>query len=161
MQRRLAQPAEILRRGAHRIGPAQHLLEMRTHHLAKLGEPHLLAFAVKQRPAQLRLELLDRAGQRRLGDIALLRRPREARRLAHRQDVTHLMDLHGRSYPMESCACAYRSITASRFRPAFPWPRIAEVDGNHGEFRWQRRSPARTCSRAAASRPRRTPRRSC
>ena len=54
----------------------------------------LVALAIEQWAAELVLEQLDRAGQRRLGDVALLRGAREIERLAQRHEVAGLMHFH-------------------------------------------------------------------
>jgi hypothetical protein len=49
----------------HRVGGlclAENLLEMRLHELTKVRQHNAFAFAVKQRPAQLLLQLLDGTG---------------------------------------------------------------------------------------------------
>ena len=69
---------------------------MRLHHPAELGQVRLVALAVEQQPAQLLLEQLDRAGQRGLGDVALLGRAREVERLAQRHEVADLVHFHRR-----------------------------------------------------------------
>ena len=57
-------------------------LQVRQHHPPELGQMRVAALAVEQRSAELVLELLDRAGQRRLADVALLGRAREIQRAA-------------------------------------------------------------------------------
>ena len=52
------------------------------------------ALPVKQRAAQLLLELLDRPRQRRPGDVASLRRAGEIQFLTDRQKVADLVHLH-------------------------------------------------------------------
>ena len=54
--------------------------QMRHHRPAERGELGQAALAVKQGPAQLLLQALDSAGQRRLGDVAGLCSPGEVQR---------------------------------------------------------------------------------
>ena len=53
-----------------------------------------VALAMEEGTAQLVFQLHDRPRQRRLGDVALLRRPREVELLRHRQKIADLMHLH-------------------------------------------------------------------
>ncbi len=62
-----------------------------------------LALAPQEQPAQLLFELLDRAGQRRLRDMALLGRPGEIQGFRNRQEVADLVHLHAVTVPL-SCA---------------------------------------------------------
>jgi hypothetical protein len=81
------------------IGLDQHLGEVRAHHVAQAGEVRVVALAAEQRPAQLVLQALDGAGERRLRDVAGLGRAREVQRLADGQEVADLMHFHGSSPP--------------------------------------------------------------
>ena len=94
-QRRLLEQAEIARDilRASRLG--EHLLQVRAHAAAELGDDHALAFAVQQRRADVGLELLDGGGHRRLGYLARLGGARDAAVLAYREEVPDLMELHG------------------------------------------------------------------
>ena len=79
------------------------------------------AFAVEQRTAELVLELLDRAGQSRLADVALLGGAREIQRPRERDEVADLLHFHG-SVP----SAARRLITRSqRNSPATGRYRVA------------------------------------
>ena len=69
-------------------------VELRAHQAAEVGQVGEMALAPEQEPAELLLELLDRAGQRRLGDVAVLGGAGEVERLAHREEVADLMHLH-------------------------------------------------------------------
>src|SRR5689334_3784802 len=84
-------PGPLLRR----VGLDQDLGKMRAHHLAEPREVRIVALAAKKGTAQLVLEALDGARQRRLRYVAGLRRPREVQRLADGQKVADLMHLHG------------------------------------------------------------------
>jgi hypothetical protein len=55
----------------------------------------VVALAVEQRPAQLVLELLDGAGQRRLADVALLRGAGEVEGARESDEIAHLLHFHG------------------------------------------------------------------
>ena len=81
------------------VGLDQHLREMRAHHLAQTGQVGVVALAAEQRAAQLVLEPLDGAGQRRLRDVAGLGRAREVQRLADGQEIADLMHFHGSVSP--------------------------------------------------------------
>src|SRR6516164_7187220 len=70
------------------------LLEQRQHALAELGQLGLGSFPPKQVAAQLALELLDRAGQRGLRDVALLGCLGEIELAHRRQEISDLMHFH-------------------------------------------------------------------
>jgi hypothetical protein len=53
-----------------------------------------MALASEQRTTQFRLELLDRGGERRLGDVAAFRGAREIQSFAECQEVSNLMHFH-------------------------------------------------------------------
>ena len=93
-----AQREEAARPGARRPGLLDHLAQMRLHDPPELGQMGLVALAIEQRAAQLLLEQLDRAGQRGLGDVALLRGAREIERLAQRHEVAGLVHFHRRAF---------------------------------------------------------------
>ena len=57
---------------------------MRAHHTSELGQMGVGAFAMDELAAELVLEKLDGAGQRRLRHIAAFRRPGEVELLAQR-----------------------------------------------------------------------------
>ena len=69
---------------------------MRLHAPPKLGERDLPPLAMKQRTAELRLELLDRRGEGRLRNMASLGGSREAQRLCRRKEIPHLVHFHER-----------------------------------------------------------------
>ena len=71
------------------------LLQERMHALAELGQLCRRSLAAKQVAAELGLELLDRARQRGLRDVALLRRAREIEQLRHREEIADLVHFHG------------------------------------------------------------------
>jgi hypothetical protein len=105
------------------LGLDQDLAQMGAHHLAQPGQMGVVALAAKQRPAQLVLQRLDGARQRRLRDMACLGRPREVQGLADRKEVADLMHFHGGGPPANSSilpettiACGYRSP----YRKVFP-----------------------------------------
>ena len=70
------------------------LLEARPEQRAEIGNVGQVALAAKQQPADLVLELLDGAAQRRLGHIALLGGPREVAGLADSQEIADVMNVH-------------------------------------------------------------------
>ena len=76
-QRRRVLPAQArsLRAGLLRGGIAP--FQQGQHRATQLGELGQVTLAQKERAAQFVLESLDGAGERRLRDVALLRRPRE------------------------------------------------------------------------------------
>ena len=65
------------------------------HALAEIGQVRELALAAKQVAAELFLELLDGAGQRRLGDVAFLGGAREIQGARRGQEVADLVHFHG------------------------------------------------------------------
>jgi hypothetical protein len=69
---------------------------MRLHSPPELGERDLPAFAMKQRTAELRLELLDRGGEGGLRNTASLGGSREAQRLCGCKEIPHLVHFHER-----------------------------------------------------------------
>jgi hypothetical protein len=74
---RLLQIEKLLRRSFRGLGIGEELTQMRLDEPAEICQMRQLALAQQQQPAELLLELLDRPGQGRLRDIALLRRTRE------------------------------------------------------------------------------------
>jgi len=70
------------------------------HALAEFGELRRGAFALEQIAAELGFELLDGAGQRGLGDVALVGRAREIQDAADREEVAYLVHFH-KSAPSE------------------------------------------------------------
>src|SRR6516162_8329492 len=70
------------------------LLEQRQHAFAEFGQLGLGSFPPKQVAAQLALELLDRAGQRGLRDVALLGCLGEIELAHRRQEISDLMHFH-------------------------------------------------------------------
>jgi len=83
----------------------------------KFGKLRVRALPAKQIAAQLLLELPDGAGQRRLGDVALLRSAGEIQRARYRKEITHLVHFH-ESRPTPSTAAASAiELPAPRFAP--------------------------------------------
>jgi hypothetical protein len=87
----LADPARQILGG---LGGDKGALEVRQHEAAKLGQVGVLPLAMEQQAAQFLFQLLDRARQRRLGHVALLRGPREIEASGDREEVPDLMHLH-------------------------------------------------------------------
>lgn len=81
---------------------------MGAHHLAEPGQVRVVALAAEQRATQFVFQALDRAGERRLRDIAGLGRAREVQRLAHREEVADLMHFHGSGPPESQPLCLAR-----------------------------------------------------
>ncbi len=96
---RLLQVEKPLRRRLRRLGVGRELTQMRFDQPAEVGQMGELALAPQEQPAQLLFELLDRAGQRRLRDMALLGRPREIQGVGDRQEIADLMHLHAPTVP--------------------------------------------------------------
>ncbi len=94
--RHLVEQPEILgdRLGGLRL--LQNLTQMWLHPPPELGERDLPPFAMEQRTAELRLELLDRRGEGRLRNMASLGGSREAQRLCRRKEIPHLVHFHER-----------------------------------------------------------------
>jgi hypothetical protein len=63
--------------------------------MAEIGEMGEVALAAEKVRPELGLDQLDRAGQRRLGHVAVLGRAREVERPRHGQEITDLMHFHG------------------------------------------------------------------
>jgi hypothetical protein len=85
----------------HLIGLRLDRLQVRQHHPPELGQMGVGPLAMEQRPAELGFQLLDLAGQRRLGDVAPLGRAREVQRARQGQEIADLLHLHGRG--VSSC----------------------------------------------------------
>ena len=69
------------------------------HALSEFGELRRRALAPEKVATQFRLELLDGAGQRRLGDVALIGPAREIQRPADRHEIADLMHFHELALP--------------------------------------------------------------
>ena len=69
-------------------------IELWLDQLAEVGQVSEVALAPEQEPAELVLQLLDCAGERRLGDVTLLGRAGEVQGLAYREEVADLMHFH-------------------------------------------------------------------
>ena len=78
------------------------LLQQRQHALAELGELRVRALAPEQVAAELAFELLDRARQRGLADVALFGAAGEIEVLRDREKIPHLMHFH-RSGACDPC----------------------------------------------------------
>ena len=76
---------------------------MRLDQPAEIGQVGQLTLAPQQQPAELPLELLDRAGQRRLRHTALLGRAGEVQGVGDRQEIADLVHLHALTVPT-TCA---------------------------------------------------------
>src|SRR6516225_7798588 len=72
---------------------------MRLDEPTEIREMSQLALATQQQAAQLFLELLDCARQRRLRDMAQLRRACEIERVRYRQEVADLVHFHTGKLP--------------------------------------------------------------
>jgi len=78
------------------------LLQQRQHAPAKFGQVRVLALTAKEFSAQLLLERLDRARQRRLRDVALFGCPGEIKRIGQGQKIADLLHLHEFSPPQRN-----------------------------------------------------------
>jgi hypothetical protein len=94
VQRRDLRLADALGRRLGRLRRIQRPLQMRQHLPAEIGEVRARPLAPEQQAAKLVLQLLDRAGERRLRHVALVRRAREVQRPGHGQEIADLMHLH-------------------------------------------------------------------
>jgi hypothetical protein len=72
------------------------LPKQRQHALTQVCDLGVRPVAPKQIPAELALELSDRAGERGLNDVTLFGRPREIERPGHGEEVLDLMHFHAR-----------------------------------------------------------------
>src|SRR5271165_6612350 len=86
---------EILRQPLCRDGGLVDGLQMRSNHFTEIGEMREMAFTVKKRAAKLSFQLLNRARERGLRDVALLRRAGEVQFLRDGKKITDLMHFHG------------------------------------------------------------------
>src|SRR5262245_40471212 len=68
-------------------------------HASQLGKVRIGALAVEKLAAELFFKQLDGTGQRRLGNVALLRRPGEIELLGDREKVSDLVHLHRMTLP--------------------------------------------------------------
>ncbi len=86
---------------AHRVAISEHAARPGRHPFAFRGQAveSLTSAAQKDRHAELELELLDSAGERRLRDIAALRGASEVSFLGHGNQISKLSDEH----PMTRC----------------------------------------------------------
>ncbi len=124
--------------------------EVRAHHLAQAGEVGVVALAAEQRTAQLVLEPLDGAGQRRLRDIAGFGRAREVERLADGQKITDLMHFHGSSPPKPPSAQYARDHHSLRLSIPVSERYFRSVAGPRSNLR--RHGPHRHAARALSRR---------
>ena len=76
--------------GEHRAGAAHESL-------ADRGQDHATGAALEQRRAELALELLHAAGQRRLGELQMPRRRAQTATLGDRHDIAKLVEFHALS----------------------------------------------------------------
>src|SRR5262249_41987198 len=72
----------------------QDFLEHRPHELAELGQVGEAALTSDQQPPELLFEFLDRARERGLRHVALLRGAREVQRLAKGKKISDLIQFH-------------------------------------------------------------------
>ena len=86
---------EARRLAAHAAQLVDDLLEARPEQRAEIGDVREVALAAEQQAADLVLELLDGAAQRRLGHVALLGGPREVPGLADGQEIADVVHVHG------------------------------------------------------------------
>ena len=70
------------------------LAQERQHALAEFGQLGLRSLAPKEIAAKLAFELLDRARERGLGNMAFFRGAREIQRLGDREKIADLMHFH-------------------------------------------------------------------
>jgi hypothetical protein len=96
---RLLQIEKLLRRRFRGLGISEELTQMRLDEPTEVCQMRQLALAPQQQPAELLLELLDRPGQCRLRDIALLRRTCEIQGVGDRQKIAHLVHFHRLKVP--------------------------------------------------------------
>src|SRR6516164_1582516 len=91
------------------------LLEIRTHRLAELAQMRSRPLAVEQEAAELVLQELDGARERRLRHVAFLGRAGEIQLLAQGEEIPDLMHFHGDN--LSACGHA----PSQTLQPA-PWP---------------------------------------
>jgi hypothetical protein len=77
-----------------RIDCGEDIARVAAHLLAERGEAGTVARAAQQWAAHFPLQLADLVAERRLGDVAFLRRAREAARAGDGIEVAQLVKLH-------------------------------------------------------------------
>src|SRR6056297_838927 len=110
-----ADTAREINGGLH---PVQHTLTALAKGTACIGQTHEVLRAVEQRDLQLRLEMLDRAGERRLRDMQMLRGAAEIQILGEDQKIADMAqtDLHDTFYASET----NQLILYLQIRPGYP-----------------------------------------
>src|SRR5437773_3092843 len=86
------------------LGIGRQLPKMRLDQSTEVGKVRQLPFPPQQQTAELFLELLDRTGQCRLRDVALLGSAREVQRVGNGQKIADLVHLHAATVPAVRCA---------------------------------------------------------
>ena len=99
LERRTLEAGEIDRLLLDRLGLLMDLRQIRKHHVPELGKVRSRALPVKQRTAELLLQQLDGAGQRRLGNVAAFRRSSEIQLFGDCEEIADLMHFHGKPVP--------------------------------------------------------------
>ena len=94
IDRRVVHAQEVHRCRFGCLGLRHHLLEMRPDQASEVGQMRQVVLAPQQQPAELLLELMHGARQRRLRDVAALCRAREVQGLAEREEIADLVHLH-------------------------------------------------------------------
>jgi len=94
LERALLEAGEIPGQALRLMRLVVDLLEMRFHHRAELGKMRVRPLAMEQQPAELLLQQLDCARQRRLRDVALLGGLGEVQRICDGQEIADLVHLH-------------------------------------------------------------------
>lgn len=94
IERRMFSLAVRLRQGLGHLRTFEALAEGRQHAPPEIGQLGQRPLAPEQVAAEFGFEVLHRAGQRRLADVAFLGRPGEVARARHRQEIPDLVHLH-------------------------------------------------------------------
>src|SRR6516165_3485345 len=94
LERHSLQLAEILREAFCLDGRLVDGFQVRANHLAEVGEVREIALPVKKRTAEFSLQLLNRARERGLRNVALFSRARKIQVLRDGKKVTDLVHLH-------------------------------------------------------------------
>jgi hypothetical protein len=100
IERRLLEQPEVVGDASRGLGLALDLLDIGPGEFAQLSERGSAPSAVEECAAKLFLQLLDRRGECRLRDMALLGRASEVLRLTHGKEVADLVHFHTPGAPV-------------------------------------------------------------
>ncbi len=108
------------RRTARAVGRGEHCARLRHEGAAGFGQCHLPLGAMEQSDAEIVLELLDLARQRRLSDVQPFRRTAEVKLLGNGKKVAEVAQLHRDSLASDPYGLPFRPRCAERHRRRRP-----------------------------------------